>query len=209
MERFRIDAGDTVKPYFVSDAELCSYLNEAEREAAIRARLINDVEEIAVSAGVQGCDIPETLFAIRHAELRDAQGTFYPISSTSRDVLDAVKPGWRRLTERPEWLVHDDKDILLGSIPDAAYTLFLDFLRTPRRLMALEEDAPEIHSTHHDGLVNWALFRAFSKPDADFFDPSRSAVAEAAFVRQFGKHPGADLRRRQNANRPHRNRLHA
>ena len=40
-------------------------------------------------------------------------------------------------------------------------------------------------------------------------DGWRGAVAEAAFVRQFGKHPGADLRRRQNANRPHRNRLHA
>ena len=69
-------------------------------------------------------------------------------------------------------------------------------------------DVPEIHEAHHDGLIQWALHKAFGKPDADLFDAAKSNEAEAAFTRQFGKRPTADLRKRQNANRPHRNRLH-
>lgn len=70
-----------------------------------------------------------------------------------------------------------------------------------------DDDEPEIAEVHHINLLDWVLFRAYSKPDADAFDPNRSADSMKSFSDYFGKRGTADLRRRQNANRPHRNTL--
>jgi hypothetical protein len=60
--------------------------------------------------------------------------------------------------------------------------------------MALDGDEPCILAVHHIHLVQWALYRAFSKPDAEIFDPNRAAQAEAEFSRYFGARPDSDLR---------------
>lgn len=49
--------------------------------------------------------------------------------------------------------------------------------------------------THHPHLVEWALHKAFSVPDAEFFDPNRAQIAEAKFIDYFGERPDSDLRR--------------
>ena len=205
---YRILAQDTANPYFCGDQELTKWFNDAETEAATRARLIRDIEELPVLAGESAVDLPAEWFAIQYAELRAVSGEVYPIVASSRDKLNELKPGWRQTTERPEYFVHDDKSLLLGAIPDADYTLYVEVFRAPRAKMKQDTDTPEIHAAHHEGLIQWVLHKAYAKPDGDLFDPGKSASAEVEFTRQFGKRPTADLRRRQNANRPHRNRVH-
>ena len=51
------------------------------------------------------------------------------------------------------------------------------------------------HKAHHEHLIDWALHRAFSVPDAEAFDPQRAALAEQAFTEYFGPLPDSDLRR--------------
>ena len=208
IREYRILSQDNVIPYFCDNDELRKWFNDAETEAAIRSKLIQDSDELRVLAGEMRHDAPSLMFEIRYIELCDSAGKFYPINPTTRDVLDVTKPGWRHLVERPEWYIVDDKEIILGAIPDVEYTLYIEYLRTPRNPMKALADAPEINEAHHEGLIQWALHKAFGKPDADLFDAAKSNEAEAAFTRQFGKRPTADLRKRQNANRPHRNRLH-
>lgn len=208
IDEYRVLAQDTVTPGFCSDAELTKWFNDAESEAATRARLIRDSEELPILTGETNVDLPAELFNIAYAELCGVAGDVYPITASTRDELDEIKPSWRKTTERPKYFVHDDKTLLLGAIPDADYTLTLEFFRVPRKKMTQDTDAPEIHSAHHEGLIQWVLHKAYAKPDGDLFDPGKSASAEAEFTRQFGKRPTADLRRRQNANRPHRNRVH-
>ena len=208
IDEFRVLSQDNVAPYFCGPNELIKWFNDAEEEAAIRARLIHDSEELTVAAGETRIALPKGAFEILYIELRDASGTFFPICVSTRDVLDAAMPGWRRRVERPEFVVVDDTEIVLGAVPDADYALYVEFFRTPRAQLADVDDTPEIHLAHHEGLIQWVLHKAFGKPDADLFDPVKSKDAESAFVRQFGKRPTADLRKRQNANRPHRNRLH-
>jgi hypothetical protein len=64
---------------------------------------------------------------------------------------------------------------------------------------------PEINGVHHRHLVKWALHRGYQKPDAEVYDPGKSARALAEFEDMFGKRPDANYRKRANSSRPHRN----
>lgn len=207
-EEFRGRVRDTVKPYLWPDGEVDPWFAEAEFEAAIRSKLIRDTEEFSVSAGeALALDLPSGLFDIQYAELRDASGKTYPLSPSTRDILNIEIRGWRSRTDRPSRYVHDDKMLILDAIPDQAYTLYIEFFRTPSP-MGSDGDEPEISDIHHLRLVDWVEFRAYSKRDTDMFNPGKAKDAEVRFIENFGKRPSADLRRRQNANRPHRNRIH-
>lgn len=199
---------DTKKPYLWPDSELIPFFAEAEDEAALRAKLLFDTDELSVSSGETSIDLPEKLFDIQYAELRDADGKSFEITGSSRQVLDSTRPGWRGRVERPREYVHDDKTLALSAIPDQGYTLYLEFYRLPKRPVTSLTDAPEIHDVHHLYLIEWVLHKAYSKPDADTLNPGAAAKAEGEFTRQFGFRPNADMRRRQNANRPHRNATH-
>ena len=199
---------DTVKKYFWQDEEWAAWLSDAEKEASIRARLIRDSEEISIAAGDSVVDVPKGLFDIQYAELRAADGTAYVLPPSSHAELDGLRPGWRSKSSRPEEYIHNDKTLTLGYVADADYTLFIEFFREPKSPMVSESDSPEINEAHHIHLVEWALHKAYSKPDADTMNPGKSALSEEKFNSYFGRRPNADLRRRQNASRPHRNRTH-
>ena len=62
--------------------------------------------------------------------------------------------------------------------------------------MVDDTDAPvDLNKAHHPHLVEWALHKAFSVPDTEFFDPNRAQIAEAKFIDYFGERPDSDLRR--------------
>lgn len=204
---FREQSGDGVEPFHWSPESVAKWFNEAEFEASIRALLIFDSVEIVIAAGARSCALPGSLFDIRYAELRDSSGNAYEITGSGRQELDSKRPGWRTKRERPNEYIHDDKTLTLGAVCDAQYTLFLEFYRTPETPMANGPDVPEIAAIHHPQLIDWALFRAYSEPDADMFNPGKAKDAEGNFIAYFGKRKNSDLRRRQNASRPHSNKL--
>lgn len=205
IDAFRVEADDRAKPYFSSDQQVIDWLNEAEREACIRARLIHEVVEISVAAGDPGIVVDPLVIEIFHAQLVDSGGRITELWPTERMEMDRRRRGWRSETRCPDGYVHDDKSLVLNAIPDADYTLRIEVYRLPDMDMAEVTSAPEIAEIHHRQLVDWALYRAFSVPDADKFDSKRAGQAEARFERYFGKRPAARVRRRQHANRPHHN----
>lgn len=207
IDLFRIRSQDKVRPYLWPDDELAPWFAEAEKEAAIRAKLIHDSEEFAIKAGESSVDLPAGLFDIQYAELRSSDGTAKEIAGTDRQTLNALRPGWRTASEQPVDYIHDDKDLILGAVADADYTLYLEFYRVPREALEEDGDQPEIAEHHHMNLVDWVLFRAYDKPDPDTQNPGKAKEAEGRFAAYFGQRPDADRRRRQNANRPHRNKL--
>ena len=210
IDLFRIRAQDTKKPYLWPDPELALAFSEAEGEAAVRSLLIHDTDELSFTAGESGpASLPAALFDIQYAELRAADGAAYEIAGASRRELDRIQPGWRTRTERPTNYVHDDNALFLSAITDQAYTLYIEFFRLPKAPLVDDGDAPEISESHHANLVDWVLYRAFSKPDADGFDPKRAGESLNDFESYFGRRSTADQRRRQNAGRPQRNKVHA
>jgi hypothetical protein len=210
IAQFRSDADDRAEPYLAINTDVLTWLDEGQEEACIRAKLIYEASNtkvcsIAVVAGV-------SVYPVHAAVLDIMKATFTATGSTScvdliltdRIELDRIKNGWRRVEEAPKYLVQDDTKVQFGCIPNVSGTLSIECYRLP--LAKIEDaDKPEISRAHHRHLVQWALHRAFSRPDAELFDPARSEKAFMAFERMFGKHPDANLRRSYSANTPMHN----
>lgn len=205
---FRTDADDLVaNPYLWSDAELTRWANEAEQEAALRAKLLFDASttavcQIAVLAGTTSYALHAKVHDVEHARTIDSGGTVTRLTLTDRIELERVRPDWRYETREPRALIRYDGRIELDCIPDANYTLRLEVHRLPLTDMSTSGHIPEIAAIHHRHLVKWMLHRAYERPDSETRDPDKSARAEKEFTKVFGRRPDADLRRAQQANRP-------
>lgn len=201
--QFRIDADDLVPNPYLWDAEwIAAWLTEAQSQAAIRARLLYEAAdpaicEIAVTAGVATYPLHKSLYELEHLRFKPAgSDRSERVHLKTREELDRIRPGWRdRTSTQPCYAIQDDTRITLVDRPSVAGTLYVEGYRVPLRALANDNDKPEINEAHHIHLVQWALHRAFSKPDADTRDPGRAAAAEAKFTAYFGPLPDADMRR--------------
>lgn len=209
IKSFRVDAEDTVKPHLFADADLIRLFNEAEDEAAIRSRLLFDNDpsrfEFSLSAGDTVIALDPKIIEIESACLIDDGGFRYPLDQLDRQSMDRIRPYWRSEVSRPTAIIHDDLSLSMNSVVDANYTLSMDGYRLPLKPMESMQDTPEISPAHHRHLVSWVLFRAFESPDADILDPKKSEKNLVKFEKYFGSRPDASIRRKQSANRPHRN----
>lgn len=112
---------------------------------------------------------------------------------------------WRNQTGEPRYYIQDQARIQLvpkpiqvtGSTPES---IKLGVFRTPTEdeEMECDDDKPVIPAHWHQRLVDWALFRMYSKKDAETYDPNRAALAQAAFEDSFGKRVDANVVRKRN-----------
>ena len=205
IRRFRVLAKDQIEPYFWEDEDVTDWLNDAEQEAAIRGRLIREYGNpavciIAVVAGTASYPLHESVFEI--TRVSDADGCGLPIRTP--EWLDRNMMGWREDTGCPKAVIQDDTFIRVVPVPDQDTAVTIECYRLPLVAMAdPENDSPEIHGAHHVHLIDWALHKAFSIPDTEAFDPSRSAQALERFEQYFGLRPDSDLRRSTRNDDPH------
>ena len=216
--QYRSDADDKVEPYSSSGAEVTAWINEAEEEAAIRARLLHEsvnpdiclIEITAghVTAGTRIFPLHSAVFHITRAVFTPTDSTTeYELQITDRVVQDRVHPGWRSKSEIPAQVFQNDTTLELGCRPISAGFISIECYRTP--LVKIEDsttETPEINRVHHRFLIHWVLHRAYSRPDSQIYDPKRSELEEARFTQQFGIRPDAGNRRDVEASRPHANR---
>jgi hypothetical protein len=201
IAQFRADARDAVAPHLFSDAQVTGWLNEAENEAAIRARLLHEsasstICTISVTAGQTSYALSPLLYEIDHIGFIAADATARkPVKLISRAELDVSESDWRDRTGPVQYAIQDDSSIRLAFTPEADGILVMEGFRLPVEPLTITTDTPEINAVHHRHLVDWALFRAFSVPDAETLDAGRAASAEARFTAYFGIKPDADLRR--------------
>jgi xanthine/CO dehydrogenase XdhC/CoxF family maturation factor len=209
---FRRDTDDLEPDYLSIDDDIKAWLNEAEREAALRARLIHDTSTAAV------CTIavtaPARVFRLHVAITEITRATFTPAGSTCVQVLDLTDAveldrrycDWRTRVELPREAIQLDTTLRLGSIPDTDGTITLETYRFPlKNIEDSSTEAPEIGAANHAYLLEWAKYRCYSRPDAEIHDPKRAETALALFTSIFGLRPDADLRKASQANRPQHN----
>lgn len=201
------------------DEEIADWLNDAQAQAAVRARLLLEdadpaVCEVAIAAGSHTYPLHAKLYELVRLDFFPAGSTrSMPVKVVSREWLDSRYPDWR---EREHFFggvmyaMQGDTRLRLAPVPAGPGLLRIEGYRLPLQAMdpADPQAAPEIHEAHHEHLVQWALHRAFSIPDADGFDARRAEAAEQAFTAYFGRLPDADLRRATRADADHVNQVH-
>jgi len=212
IAQVRVDSDDLQADYLSTDANITAWLNEAENEACIRALLIHDVStpavcQIAVTAGVSVYPLHPAIIAItRTGFTATGSTTEQELYLTDLTELDRIYPGWRKVSDTPRYAIQDDTTLRLACTPTADGLLELECHRLPlKNIEDQTTESPEIGRIHHRHLVQWALHRVYSRPDAEIFNPNKAATALAEFTRVFGLRPDADYRKASQANRPHRN----
>ena len=217
IRRFRELSQDEVEPYLWEDCFLLNMLNEAEREAADRAKLLYDdslAVAVTVKAGKARYAIDPHIIDIERAALT-ADGDRRP--PLLLKLFDRMELDWRTPPRskheaglpwgRPFGLVFDGKhevEIVPGPRRDGR--LLLGVHRLPWADFDMDAE-PEIPCVHHASLVDWALFRAFSIPDADEANEQLATFYLNRFEQYFGRRIDARKRRVQRANKPHTNKL--
>ena len=198
--RVRLLAQDTATPYLWQDEDIDDWLNEAQQEAAIRARLLRATPqshpalcEFSLTAGESAVTVPDALYEITHQEW--AVGSERrPLKLVSREWMDTTLPGWRAMPAgEPDYLVQDRQQLEVVPPPIADGAVLIEGYRLPEP-MGADDEEPGIPLAHHIYLVQWALHVGYSLPDAETFNPGKSQAAEAEFTRYFGARPDADLR---------------
>ena len=198
--RVRLLAQDTTLPYLWQDEDIDDWLNEAQQEAAIRARLLRATPashpalcEFSLTAGETAIALPEQLYEISYQEwVIGAERR--PLKLVSREWMDTTLPGWRAIPAAdPDYLVQDRQALEVVPPPIADGSVLIEGYRLPEP-MGADDEEPGIPLAHHIHLVQWALHVGYSLPDAETFNPGKSQAAEAEFTRYFGARPDADLR---------------
>lgn len=215
VTKFRQLSQDEIEPYLWEDAFVLDCLNEAEREAADRARLCyDDGMDVAVTAGTARYEIDPRIIDVERAALT-ADGDGRP--PLKLKLFDRLELDWRTPPRskheaglpwgRPFGLVVDGSSTVeIVPEPKRDGRLLLGAYRLPLADFGMDEE-PEIKTVHHLALVDWALFRAFSIPDADEANEQLAAYYSERFDRYFGPRVDARKRRQRRANKPHINKL--
>lgn len=188
--RRRLD--DTKTPFFWSKADLTLWVNEAEQEAARRARLLVDsrsaeVCQLSVVAGESYLQLDPRVLYVRRAKLTSQD--HYLQKLDVRD-LDECRPGWESETSSDivGWVQNEDsRYIRVYPEPTVADTLNLAVSRLPLQDLAADGDIPEIPPHLHLKLHHWVLWRAYSSDDADVRDDDKADRNMALFEAEFGR----------------------
>ena len=204
--RVRVLAQDLNDPPLWADEDVNDWLEDAQREAAIRARLLRatpaanpDLCQFAVTASVAAVQLPASVYEISYASWDHAK-----LPVVSREWLDTERADWRQLpNDEPQYIIQDGQQLQLVPAPGIDGTLRIEGYRLPTP-MAEDADEPDIPQVHHRHLIQWALHIGYSIPDADLFNPEKSARAEDEFTRYFGPRPDADLRASTRHDEPQR-----
>lgn len=217
IRRFRVMANDRQEPFLWDDQDVIAWLNDAQAQACIRGRLIledtnPDICDITLTPGLQVYSLHPSVYELVIVMMRPATGSAYRLNLVSREWLDANEPEWRTDTNPARYVIQGEKSLRVVGDFETGATLLIECYRTPAAVMALPSpldpdivSAPEIHQAHHEHLIDWALYRAYSIPDTETLDPQRAALAENAFTRYFGPLPDNNMRRATRHDVVHRN----
>lgn len=194
LEEFRARVGDTRAPYFWSDPEIYSYMDEGQSVVATRTLCIQDTIEVNIAAGSADVALSPSIIRIR--------GALLAYSSIGEKYLDistldaAVAQGLRlySVTGRPNVLFTDTLTARLYPIPSEDGTLRLLVHRLP--VTSVECGEFEVIEQYRPAILDWMRVVAYLKNDAETFSRDTSRDAERDFERRIDMYLSAESKRR-------------
>ncbi|MES2488545.1 MAG: hypothetical protein V4607_02050 [Pseudomonadota bacterium] len=195
----RVILDDVAKPYLWQDDKLTAYLNEAQVEACIRARLIPDkdsiITKVTVAANENEVELDPLITHVQRV-YGLISGERRSLSRTSIETLDAEYDGrWPSCKGQPRFF-YDEIDYLgVHPTPTVNTSLMLAVYRLPLEPMDAADDEPEIPERFQIHLIEWAAHLCFMRRDSDSQDKPRANDHEARFTAIFGERPTANHQR--------------
>jgi len=196
---YRLRVHDATPPYFADDARIISLLNQAQRQAALRGKLLPHTAVMTVPAGQPMAVLPDRLFELVsvHAGLN---GQFLrPVRLTGLDEVQRRGLAPRRKPGRPRLAVHDPSrgELAIYPAPASDCVLEVSGYRLPLIPLAALTDSPEIPDYQQADLVEWLAYSVLSSHDSQLYDPQAAEVALARFTAAFGPAHSAALMHRR------------
>jgi hypothetical protein len=195
---FRRLADDVEAPFFISDDDFTTYINEAEVEACRRARLLVDstsaLTALPIVSGQATYNLDSRILYVRRVKLASSTT---PLAAADHRDMDQSLHGWDSQSGTVErWITGMDnayqRVLRLYRIPTASDTATLTVVRKPENSMESESDEPEIEERFHIHLLHWPLYRYYSIQDADVADSKKAQENLEQFVATFGTPEQAD-----------------
>ena len=186
---YREQSFDKATPPFCSDELLTIYANEAQDEACRRGDLLRDsssvVCTIAFSADDESVALDPRIIEIQRAKVNGQR-----VALSNSDEMEDELPNWDEDTRRdvPQRLIQGVTTgrLFLWPRPAASGTIKLTVRRLPLDPMANDIDEPEIRPELHTSLVEWMLFRAYSREETEMYNDTKAALCKSRFVAEFG-----------------------
>ncbi|HBM0098355.1 TPA: hypothetical protein LT061_004923 [Salmonella enterica subsp. enterica serovar Blitta] len=176
-------------------AELCDYYNDAVRAIIlVRPDAGASVETLKCEPGSRQSLPDGALRIIDVIRLTDGNA----LLPVPRDVLDHDYPDWHMMTGAPERYVYSEvtpRIFYLFPAPDECISIDAVICRIPAvvTISSLEDNTEiRIDEAYVNPLVDWMLFRAFSKDVAGGANSAQAMQHYQAFADQMGIKQNAD-----------------
>lgn len=194
LQAWRESVSDTQKPYLWSDAEAYRFMDDAYFMFARLTGGIGDFEspemEVEVRAGEKLADLHPSILRITGATLRSTGHPVEVINFTDMGRLTTQDYGGRakvRDFDLPGRVTHmvtglSQGRVRLIMVPVEDDIIDLTGYRLP--LCHIAGDGQQLRDVsvyHHPHLMHWMSYLAYSKQDADAFDPRKADFHKSEF----------------------------
>lgn len=193
VDAFRTYSRDTVVPYLWSDLELYQYATEAESSVAQELLCLQDMTSTAavldVTAGEPNITLSPSTLRIRSAFFITATGEQRSLELRTMDGMRDAKVFTDTGSPRVLIIGGSSGTARVYPIPTESGTLQLSIYRTPLKALTATSKF-EIPFHYTPALLEWMIYLAYRKRDADTFSPGQSAAGMAGFeeyMRKYGR----------------------
>ncbi len=189
--------------------EICGYADEAQSELARRIGGILDqhtnvaINHIAVTAGVQNYTYDRRILKLERIKfVEDATDSEYVLKRRTPVWMDDNHKEWELEGNASgqgtvEFYVEytNERQIKLWRVPPVAGVLHLTTYRLPfnRLSWTMRSQLIETPEEHQMDLLDWMMFRAYLKRDAETENPDLAGVHKNLFDERVGLRPSAAL----------------
>jgi hypothetical protein len=182
---YRAQSGDDNDPYFCEDPLLTLYANEAQVEACRRGQLLVTTSRVELEANKEVLKLDPAAIKVMRAFVNRQ-----PVSVLSVQDIDALHPGWQFDSPQPQ-TTHLVSGVTTGALhlwpcPSAQAEVLMTVQSLPNKRLCTDRDTPEIRPEAHAALVDWMLYRAYSREDNDLYNDAKAVLALRRFETEFG-----------------------
>ncbi|MDQ8046832.1 MAG: hypothetical protein REI11_19670 [Patulibacter sp.] len=182
---FRLEIDDLEAPFLWTDAEVLSYIDDAQKEFCRKTDGLSDattpaVTQLPIAVGDSFLPLHPSILKIRGVTRADTGRT---VEVLNNEDLAAKRLRFDGHPGRLQYLVigEERNKARVYPLPNEAVQLQLLVFRLPLvRITAVGQEL-EVSDEHQVGLMHWLKKRAYLKQDADAFDKLKAADFEQRF----------------------------